>query len=81
MHPPVVFNEQACNGCNVCVEVCPMDILAANPEKRQPPVVAYGDECRYCGTCWLRCPSSEKGAIKIVVPPAMRVSILRGERR
>ncbi len=80
MHPPVVFNEQVCNGCNLCVEVCPMDIFAPNPEKKMPPIVVYGDECRFCGACWVRCPHSAKGAIKIVPPPAARVSILRGDR-
>lgn len=80
MHPPVVFDEQVCNGCNLCVEVCPMDIFAANPDRHKPPVVVYGDECRYCGTCWARCPRREKEALKIIVPPAMRVSILRGLR-
>jgi NAD-dependent dihydropyrimidine dehydrogenase PreA subunit len=78
MHPPVIFDELVCIGCNVCVEVCPMDIFAPNPESCQPPLVVYGDECRYCGACWARCPYRKKYAIKIVVPPAMRVSILRG---
>ena len=79
MHPPVVFNESACNGCNVCVDICPMDVFEVNPEKGRPPLVLYGDECRYCGACWLRCARRHKHALKIVVPPAMRVSVLRGD--
>ena len=80
MHPPVVFNGQVCNGCNFCLEVCPMDIFAPSPENQQPPLVVYPEECRYCGACWVRCPYRTKGAIKIVPPPAMRVSILRSGR-
>ena len=80
MHPPVVFDDRECNGCNVCVEVCPMDIFEPNPQEHKPPLVVYGDECRYCGACWMRCPCRKKHALKIVVPPAMRVSILRGAR-
>ena len=76
MHPPVIFG-QICNGCDLCVDVCPMDIFASNPEKNMPPIILYGEECRYCGACWVRCPYRTKGAIKIVPPPAMRVSILR----
>ncbi|MDE3076743.1 MAG: ferredoxin family protein [Chloroflexota bacterium] len=78
MHPPVVFDGYVCNGCNKCVEVCPMDIFLPNPEEHSPPLVAYPDECRYCGACWQRCPHRKKNALRIVVPPAMRVSILRG---
>ena len=29
----IYFNEQACNGCNTCVEVCMCDAFVANPEK------------------------------------------------
>jgi NAD-dependent dihydropyrimidine dehydrogenase PreA subunit len=78
---PVIFNEEACTGCNACVEVCLMEILEANPENGRPPLVKYPDECAYDGACWMQCPQQEKGAIKIVPPLAMRVSILRGEEK
>ncbi len=80
MHTPILFDESVCNGCNICVEVCPMDILGPSPEKNKPPLVLYGDECRYCGACWIRCPHGKRHALKIIVPPSMRVSILRGAR-
>lgn len=80
MFRPVVFNEKVCDGCNLCVDICPMDILAANPEKGKPPVVTYPDECFYDGNCLLRCPLKDKGAIKVVVPLPMRVSISRGKK-
>jgi NAD-dependent dihydropyrimidine dehydrogenase PreA subunit len=77
---PVTFNEVTCTGCNHCVEVCLMEILAASPEKGRPPVVVYPDECAYDGACWMQCPQREKGAITVTPPLPMRVSILRGER-
>lgn len=80
MFRPVRFNEDACTGCNHCVEVCLMEILAANPEKGKPPLVLYPDECAYDGACWMQCPQREKGAITIVPPLPMRVSILKGAR-
>jgi NAD-dependent dihydropyrimidine dehydrogenase PreA subunit len=79
MFDPVVFDERVCNGCNKCVEVCLMEILQRNREKGKPPVVAYPDECAYDGACWLHCPSRDKGAIEVVPPLPMRVSILRGK--
>ena len=78
MFNPVVFNKEACKGCNVCVEVCLMGILQASPEKGEPSTVAYPDECAFDGACWLRCPERDNGAIKVVPPLPMRVSILKG---
>jgi NAD-dependent dihydropyrimidine dehydrogenase PreA subunit len=79
MHTPIIFDDRACNGCNLCVEICPMDVFAPNPQKGSTPIVVYGDECRYCGACWMRCPNDKEGALTIIVPPSMRVSILRGD--
>ena len=28
------FNPDICNGCNLCVEVCPTDVMMPNPEKK-----------------------------------------------
>lgn len=80
MFRPVVFNEEVCNGCNTCVDICPMDILAPNPEKGKPPIVMYPEECWYGGGCWARCPLRDEGAIQIMTPLPMRVSILRGDQ-
>jgi len=78
MFNPVVIDEAVCNGCNNCVEVCPMDIFEVNPNKGEPPIVKYPDECAYDGVCWERCPNSDAGAITVTPPLPMRVSILRG---
>jgi NAD-dependent dihydropyrimidine dehydrogenase PreA subunit len=78
MFRPVVINDEVCNGCNLCVEICPMDILEANSVKGRPPLVRYPEECCYDGVCFERCPLGKKGAIKVIPPLPMRVSILRG---
>jgi len=28
----IYFNEEACTGCNTCVDICMCDKLAPNPE-------------------------------------------------
>lgn len=76
---PVVFDEKVCNGCNTCVEVCQMDVLAPNPEKGKPPIVLYPDECWYGGCCVEMCPLWEKGAIKLKHPVMQRVRWKRKE--
>lgn len=68
----IYFNEDACTGCNTCVDVCMCDKLAPNPEKGKPPVELYPEECWFCGCCVTHCPQGEKGAIEFVTPFPMR---------
>ncbi len=70
---PVLFDPNTCDGCNLCVNVCPMDVLIPNPEKRKPPIVLYPDECYYCGPCVFYCHKKEEGAIRLNHPLVSRV--------
>ena len=70
---PIVFAEGACNGCNICVDVCPMDILFPNPRRGKPPILLYPEECWYDGCCVMSCPARFKGAIKLVHPMMQKV--------
>ncbi|NLD39098.1 MAG: ferredoxin family protein [Desulfatiglans sp.] len=63
---PVIFNAERCNGCNHCVEVCPIDVYIPNPVKGKPPIILHQDECWYCGCCANDCP--RPGAIKFNWP-------------
>ena len=45
----VTFNPNICNGCNVCVEVCQVDLFIPNSEKRRPPILLYAEECGFDG--------------------------------
>ena len=76
---PVVFNEEVCNGCNNCVEVCVMDVLVPNPETGKPPIILYPDECYYDGLCVQNCPLWREGAIIISHPLNQRVRWKRKE--
>lgn len=68
---PLVFDPEICNGCNQCIEVCQVDLLAPNPETGKPPLVLYPEECWYGGCCVAACPLP--GAIKLNHPPMNRV--------
>jgi NAD-dependent dihydropyrimidine dehydrogenase PreA subunit len=78
MFNPIVFNQDVCQGCNTCVDVCLMDILKKASTKGKTPTVAYPDECAYDGACWLQCPNRDRGAIRVIPPLPMKVAILRG---
>jgi NAD-dependent dihydropyrimidine dehydrogenase PreA subunit len=65
---PVVVDEERCiSGCHVCVESCPVDCLAIEPERRK----AYMkfDDCWYCLACEVDCPTN---AITVKMPFLIR---------
>ena len=70
---PVIFDEDVCTGCNLCVEACVMDLMMPNPEKGKPPVIIYPDECYYDGLCVVSCPLWQEGSIKLNHPLNQRV--------
>lgn len=45
---PVTIDESLCiDGCTLCVDICPLDSLAINPENGK--AFMHVDECWYCG--------------------------------
>ncbi|RYZ85449.1 MAG: ferredoxin family protein [Moraxellaceae bacterium] len=67
---PVTVDEEKCiahKGCTVCVEVCPMDLLAINPVTQK--AYMQFDECWYCMPCETDCPT---GAVKVEIPYLLR---------
>lgn len=76
---PVVFNDEICNGCNRCVEMCTQDVFVPNPQKGKPPIILYPEECWYGGSCVMVCPLRFQGAIKLVNPVMQKVRWKRKE--
>lgn len=68
---PIAIDAALCNGCNLCVHVCPVDLFLPNAAKGQAPHPTYPGECWYEGSCVDICPVP--GAIRLNRPPAMRV--------
>ncbi len=50
---PVKINPAWCKGCEICVDVCPRDVLEM---KDFIAVIKDGDSCTYCQLCELLCP-------------------------
>ena len=63
---PVTIDEDKCiadKGCTVCVDVCPMDLLAIDPTTQK--AFMQFDECWYCMPCEKDCPTD---AVKVNIP-------------
>ena len=57
----VIIDELICKGCELCVSVCPKNILAleevkVNKKGYHNVYVTDPDECIACASCALMCP-------------------------
>ncbi len=64
--PNVIVDRDKCIGCDICVQVCPMGILAMDKEKKA--YMKY-NECWYCLPCEVDCPVD---AITVEIPYLVR---------
>ena len=66
-----VVDPAFCDGCGICVEACPMDVLRMDPKTGQA-AISYLQDCHTCYVCEEDCP---QGAI-YVAPEMGRPAIL-----
>ncbi len=50
----VTIDDEKCDGCGECVDICPADVLEMADEKSK---VADLDECLGCESCVEVCPN------------------------
>ena len=64
------IDGKKCNGCGICVEICPMDVLRLENKidiisqseqkghlRKYTAYIAYPEDCMTCYTCELKCPT------------------------
>lgn len=54
--PTITIDESGCRACNLCVEICPTDVLAMDDAGNLAKVVRQ-DDCIGCTSCKYACPS------------------------
>ena len=57
----VIFNEERCKSCALCIEACPKGILAIdteviNAKGYNPAKIVEEEKCIGCASCALMCP-------------------------
>ncbi|MDR1605050.1 MAG: 4Fe-4S binding protein [Gracilibacteraceae bacterium] len=55
----IFIDQEKCNSCGKCVEICPEDVLWLEDG---PAWARYPKECWHCGSCVYDCPT---GAIEV----------------
>jgi NAD-dependent dihydropyrimidine dehydrogenase PreA subunit len=63
----IQVNSEKCNGCGVCIDICPCDVLRLNGETGLAEG-KYEMDCWYCGACEMDCP---RQAIVVDLPYLM----------
>lgn len=59
----ITVDTEICKGCNLCVSICPKDVMALdrevlNSKGYNPAVCTDEEECIACGFCGIICPDS-----------------------
>ena len=49
------IDVRLCNGCNICVDICPLDVLRLDGITRKA-YIAYLRDCQSCFLCQSECP-------------------------
>jgi 2-oxoglutarate ferredoxin oxidoreductase subunit delta len=62
MEKKVVFNEDICKSCSLCVQVCPTNVIFLadylNGKGYRPAAVADQENCISCAKCAQVCPDA-----------------------
>ncbi len=57
--PQTIIDEEKCQGCGECVEICPSGVLELQEKDgKKVAVVVNQEECLACRACEAQCPNN-----------------------
>ncbi|MBD3203838.1 4Fe-4S dicluster domain-containing protein [Candidatus Woesearchaeota archaeon] len=68
----IKFNRNLCNGCGICTQVCPHQIIKLKDKKT---VIENKNKCMECGACSRNCP---KKAIEVKKGVGCAAAVIAG---
>lgn len=68
----LALDQQKCNGCRMCTNVCPHEVFIVRDKKA---FIIRKDQCMECGACEKNCP---EGAISVRSGVGCAAGILNG---
>lgn len=51
----VRIDRDLCNGCGICVNSCPMDVIRMDRNSKKA-IAKYPEDCTLCDFCEIDCP-------------------------
>ena len=50
------IDEELCNGCGICLDSCPMDVIRLD-KVTEKAFIEFGRDCATCYMCEMDCPT------------------------
>ena len=60
------INLDACDGCGLCVDSCPTDVIRMQGDKA---MISYPHDCQTCFLCEEDCPRQAIEVAPEIIPP------------
>ncbi|MEA3255478.1 MAG: 4Fe-4S binding protein [Candidatus Altiarchaeota archaeon] len=77
------YDQDACNGCAICIQACPKEAITLNPvgasirgEIEESPITVDPEKCVICGVCAALCPEE---AFKVMINGVESLLVIENE--